>query len=208
MTNCRLLLLQNSDELEHFYAKQRYHLAEALLLSPTGPLRRVLLTIYLLRESHMSSVDEAARILDEGFPADIPNWDLTDDFLRDVGQFLDTSLPNSPLEMVHDYPVAPVPADQVERLPDNSTPALEPALSSDGPSPTQRKLQSNRLAQARARQRKKVVDVLQHVACTNFLRSSSASLNGFKNIRTSVWSRHSRTACIPSLLRQQLNSEL
>ena len=114
----------------------------------------------------MSSVDEAARILDEGFPADIPDWDLTDDFLRDVGQFLDTSLPNSPLEMVHEYPVAPAPADQVppvERLPGSGTPALGPALSSDGSSPTQRKLQSNRLAQARARQRKKVVDVLQHV---------------------------------------------
>lgn len=114
----------------------------------------------------MSSVDEAARILDEGFPADIPNWDLTDDFLRDVGQFLDTSLPNSPLEMVREYPVPPAPADQVERLPDNGTPAPGPALLGDGSSPTQRKLQSNRLAQARARQRKKVVDVLQYVACT------------------------------------------
>lgn len=110
----------------------------------------------------MSSKDEAARILDEGLPAELPGWDLTDDFLEDVGGFLDTSLhdpiPGSGVEAVSQTPAYSA-ADQTgltETQLDNSlSPPVSTDLASDL-SHTQRRLHSNRLAQARARQRKKV----------------------------------------------------
>lgn len=109
----------------------------------------------------MSSKDEAARILDEGFPAEIPGWDLTDDFLEDVGRFLDTSL-HDPVSDNGVGAVSQTPAYSstyqtglLETQLDNSlSPPLSADLASDL-SHTQRRLHSNRQAQARARQRKK-----------------------------------------------------
>ncbi|DBA68754.1 TPA: hypothetical protein ACH3X2_013375 [Trebouxia sp. C0005] len=109
----------------------------------------------------MSSKDEAARILDEGFPAELPGWDLTDDFLEDVGRFLDTSLhdpvPESGVGTVSQAP-ARTSADQtglIETQLDNTVSPPVPADAASDLSHTQRRLHSNRLAQARARQRKK-----------------------------------------------------
>lgn len=111
----------------------------------------------------MSSKDEAARILDEGFPAEPPGWDLTDDFLEDVGRFLDTSLHDPVLDNgVGAVSQAPTcsSADQtglIETQLDNTFSPPVPADLASDMSYTQRRLHSNRLAQARARQRNKVV---------------------------------------------------
>ena len=104
----------------------------------------------------MSSKDEAARILDEGLPAELPGWDLTDDFLEDVGTFLDTSLhdpiPGNGVSQTLAYSSADQPGPAETQL-DKS---LSSADLAGDLSHTQRRLHSNRLAQARARQRKKV----------------------------------------------------
>ena len=120
----------------------------------------------------MPTADEPARILAEGLPAGLPSWDLTDDFLDDLDLFMSTSVYDSVPETAGQFPPAGgpsvTPPDHqcvTEQQADISLP-LVPAAPADGDSsPTQRKLQSNRLAQARARQRRKARFCQEHL-CT------------------------------------------
>ena len=104
----------------------------------------------------MSSKGEAARILDEGLPAELPGWDLTDDFLDDVGRFLDTSvndsIPDNGVGAVSQTP-AYSSADQTglaETQLDNSLSSPVSADLDSDLSHTQRRLHINRVAQARS----------------------------------------------------------
>ncbi len=156
----------------------------------------------------MSSKDEAARILDEGFPAELPGWDLTDDFLEDVGGFLDTSLhdpiPGSGVGAVSQT-LAYSSADQAgltETQLDNS---LSPPVSADlagDLSHTQRRLHSNRLAQARARQRKKVGS-----CCWDSVEAQVCNVAAAMHLYF-VSSRPGQTACSHNLQKPQRSSEL
>lgn len=107
--------------------------------------------------------NEAAKVFGEGFPAGLPSYDLTDDFLDDVAQFLDTTLHDDTVETPDD----PHPAEVTTfDFADKACPAagqwdsgiaapdlIPPSVDS---TPAERRMQSNRLAQARARQRRKV----------------------------------------------------
>jgi len=158
----------------------------------------------------MSSKDEAARILDEGLPAEVPGWDLTDDFLEDVGRFLDTSLhdpvPDNGVGAVSQAP-AYSSADQTglieTQLDNNLSPPVPADLASDL-SHTQRRLHSNRLAQARARQRKKVGSCCwESVEVEAQICNVAAAMHLY-----SVSSRPGQTACSHNLQKQQRSSEL
>ena len=154
----------------------------------------------------MSSKGEAARILDEGLPAEPPGWDLTDDFLGDVGRFLDTSvndsIPDNGVGAVSQTP-AYSSADQrglAETQLDNS---LSPPVSADSDlSHTQRRLHINRLAQARARQRKKVGS-----CCWDSVEAQVCNLAAAMHLRF-VSSRPGQTACSHNLQKPQRSSEL
>lgn len=156
----------------------------------------------------MSSKDEAARILDEGFPAELPGWDPTDDFLKDVGRFLDTSLhdpvPDNAAGAVSQA-LACSSADQtglIETQLDNSRSPPVPADLASDLGHTQRRLQSNRAAQARARQRKKVGsccwDSVEAQVCNT---AAAMHLDVFS-------SRPKQTACSHNLQKPQRSSEL
>jgi len=154
----------------------------------------------------MSSKGEAARILDEGLPAELPGWDLTGDFLDDVGRFLDTSvnesIPGNGVGAVFQTP-AYSSADQTglaETQLDNS---LSPPVSADSDlSHTQRRLHINRLAQARARQRKKVGS-----CCWDSVEAQVCNLAAAMHLRF-VSSRPGQTACSHNLQKPQRSSEL
>ena len=106
---------------------------------------------------------EAANVFGEGFPAGLPSYDLTDDFLDDVTHFLDTSLYDTKVETPGDPYLAEAPtfdfADQpglAARHADYGAAAPDPSFPSVDLTSAERRMQSNRLAQARARQRRKV----------------------------------------------------
>ena len=106
----------------------------------------------------MQFQDEGARIVEESIPAGLPSCDLTDDFLADLDQFIDSSLFEQPSGLLAGETPAdasmdiPTEAGQLEAGSSLDPPADAAASNSD---PRQRKLQSNRLAQARLRERKK-----------------------------------------------------
>ncbi len=156
----------------------------------------------------MSSKGEAARILDEGLPAELPGWDLTDDFLDDVGRFLDTSvndsIPDNGVGAVSQTP-AYSSADQTglaETQLDNSLSSPVSADLDSDLSHTQRRLHINRVAQARARQRKKVGS-----CCWDSVEAQVCNLAAAMHLRF-VSSRPGQTACSHNLQKPQRSSEL
>lgn len=102
--------------------------------------------------------DEAARNVEESIPAGLPSCDLTDDFLADLDQFIDSTLfeqSSGPLAVEPPPFTSTEISTAVERQAD--IPQDPPAnLAVDTIDPKERKLLSNRLAQARLRERKKV----------------------------------------------------
>lgn len=117
----------------------------------------------------MPTENEPARILAKGLPFRLPSWDLTDDLLDDLDKFLPASMFDAFPETADNLPPAGpalASADQ-QYLTDQQAgtrPETGPATRAQlDPSLTQRKLQSNRLSQARARQRKQVRFCLENL---------------------------------------------
>ena len=115
----------------------------------------------------MHSNDEGARVVAESIPAGLPSCDLTDDFLADLDQFVDNEfLTTTLLDQTSSSLSDPTMVTDILNLPELAAEGSQPPaanVSPEGSDSRQRKLQSNRLAQARMRERKKVNTLPTHM---------------------------------------------
>ena len=107
----------------------------------------------------MAPNQEAARVVEQGISSEIPDWDLTVDFLQDMPFDFECGnqdgVGGSPWQMSHNTPADSIAQGDHPIPAGSDTDVLKPVLSNSA-TPEQRKLHNNRIAQARARKRRKV----------------------------------------------------